>query len=105
MQQLEIKFFWPLVEQIPLDFDYTESDEFRKEMFRKEIVSVMNRTGDYYVASSTVPTTLQIKSSPNYVGHWEVQSTDFRVYKEKKPSWLHRKFNETLIGWVWKDDK
>lgn len=23
MQQLEIKFFWPLTEQIPLDLDYT----------------------------------------------------------------------------------
>ena len=24
-QQLEIKYFWPLVEQIPLDLDYTQS--------------------------------------------------------------------------------
>jgi len=26
MQQLEIKFFWPLTEQIPLDLDYTDCE-------------------------------------------------------------------------------
>jgi hypothetical protein len=25
-QQIEIEFFWPLTEQLPLDLDYTESD-------------------------------------------------------------------------------
>lgn len=27
MQQLEIQFFWPLTEQIPLDLDYTGCDK------------------------------------------------------------------------------
>jgi hypothetical protein len=26
MQQLEIQFFWPLTEQIPLDLDYTDCE-------------------------------------------------------------------------------
>ena len=27
MQQLEIKYFWPLTEQIPLDLDFTECNK------------------------------------------------------------------------------
>ena len=47
MTQVEIDFFWPLTEQIPLDFDFTESEEFSRERLRKEIVSVLNHTGEY----------------------------------------------------------
>jgi len=112
MQQLEIKFFYPLTEQIPLDFDYTESDEFRRELFRRETVSVLNHTGAYTILNHTgactiAPTTntFKIQPPPNYVGHWEVSGKDFQIFREKRPSWLIRKFNQLLIGWVWVDDK
>jgi len=110
MQQLELEFFWPLTEQIPLDLDFTKSDEF----YRKQSVNAYGTlsgnvlTTDGVTAawhSAPVATSFHIRPSTNYVGHWEVQGKDFQVYKEKKPSWLHRKFNETLIGWVWKDNK
>jgi hypothetical protein len=103
MEQLEFKFFWPLEEQISLDLDYTESDEFSRELFRKEIVSVLNHTGAYTIAPTT--TSFHIKTSNNYAGHWEVSGENFKIFREKRPSWFIRKFNELLIGWVWVDDE
>jgi hypothetical protein len=103
MKQLEIEFFYPLTEQIPLDLDFTESDEFRRELFRRETVSVLNHTGAYTTAPTA--TSFHIQPSNNYVGHWEVSGKDFQIFRENRPSWLHRKFNQLLIGWVWVDDK
>ena len=103
MEQLEFKFFWPLEEQISLDLDYTESDEFSRELFRKEIVSVLNHTGEY--TYTTTATSFHIQPSPNYAGHWEVSGENFKIFREKRPSWFIRKFNELLIGWVWVDDE
>ena len=101
MQQLEIEFFYPLTEQIPLDLDYTESDEFRRELFRRETVSVLNHTGVYAYAPTT--NTFKIQPSPLHAGHWNVNGKDFQIFPEKRPSWLHRKLNKLLIGWEWKD--
>jgi hypothetical protein len=41
-------------------------------------------------------------SVPKYVGRWEISQT-FHVYVGKKPSWLHRKMTEFLLGWIWQD--
>lgn len=32
MNQLELKFFWPLTEQVPLDLDYTDCEKPRMTM-------------------------------------------------------------------------
>ena len=95
MEQLEIQFFWPLTEQIPLDFDFTESEEFSRERFHKELVSVMNHTGEYAVTKSPIST--------NYAGYWEVSGRNFMIYRETKPNWFHRVMNKLLINWKWKD--
>jgi len=101
MKQLEIEFFWPLTEQITLDLDFTESDEFYEELFRRESVAVLNHT-DIYAYAPTA-TSIQIQPSPNYAGHWEVCGKNFQIFREKRPSWFHRKLNRLLIGWEWKD--
>ena len=100
MEQIEIQFFWPLTEQIPLDLDFTESDECSRERFRKEIVSVLNHTGEYAVTPST---TFEIMPTPKCSGYWLVNGRDFQISREKRPSWLNRKLNKLLIGWEWKD--
>jgi hypothetical protein len=101
MEQLEIKFFWPLTEQIPLDFDFTESEDFSRERFRREIVSVLNYTGEYAVTKA--PVSMQTK--PDYAGHWEVCGKHFQIHRETKPNWFHRVMNRLLINWEWKDKK
>jgi len=110
MQQLEIKFFWPLEEQMPLDLDFTPCEEFYS---KQSVTAYGTLSGDILVSNggtaawhfAPVTTSYHIKTSPNHVGYWEVNGKDFQIYREKKPSWLHRKVNEILIGWVWKDDK
>jgi len=39
MQQLEIKFFWPLTEQIPLDLDFTHSENYTIEKKNRMITN------------------------------------------------------------------
>ena len=105
MTQVEIDFFWPLTEQIPLDLDFTESEEFSRERFRKELVSVMNHTGEYAVTASP-PFKFQIMPTPKCAGYWEVDSSlsrNFMIYRETKPNWFHRVMNKLLINWKWKD--
>ena len=103
MTQVEIDFFWPLTEQIPLDLDFTESDECSRERFRKEIVSVLNHTGEYAVTKSPISTTFQFSATPKCAGYWLVNGRDFQIGREKRPSWLNRKLNKLLIGWDWLD--
>ena len=108
MKQLEIEFFWPLTEQIPLDLDFTESDKFSRNLYALDCrvtnggtVAAWHSTCYNTLAPTT--TSLHIQPSPNYAGHWEVSGENFRIFREKRPSWLIRKFNKLLIGWVWKD--
>ena len=102
MTQVEIDFFWPLTEQIPLDLDFTESDECSRERFRKEIVSVLNHTGEYAVTPST---TFEIMPTPKCAGYWLVNGQNFQIGLEKKPNLLYRYTTELLLGWKWKENK
>ena len=52
MEQLEIKFFWPLTEQIPLDLDYTPCYEYRDEQRRKDKISSVVDTGNFVLTGS-----------------------------------------------------
>jgi hypothetical protein len=59
MQQLEIKFFWPLTEQIPLDLDYTGCD--KPKIFTT--LPIINSTGSYTLTASnggTITSTFNI---------------------------------------------
>ena len=108
MKQLEIEFFWPLTEQIPLDLDFTKSDEFSRNLSAScYLVSDGGTVPAWHTTSYTTlaPTTtsFQIQPSPNYAGHWEVSGKNFQIFREKRPSWFHRKLNRLLIGWEWKD--
>ena len=94
MQQLEIKFFWPLTEQIPLDLVYYEQ--------KPKIVVERNGSIDSKL-NTTVDTSLQ-----NYVvlgdpadtrGYWLLHPT-VRVHSEK-PSWIREKIISWLMKWKW----
>ena len=51
MTQIEIQFFWPLTEQIPLDLDFTESINFILQRMKESQQSVeINRN---YVLSNS----------------------------------------------------
>jgi len=113
MKQLEIEFFYPLTEQIPLDLDFTPCEEFYRKLSVNAygtlsghvLVSNGGLLGTTWNTLAPTATSFHIQPSPHHVGHWEVSGKDFKIFREKRPSWLIRKFNQFLIGWVWVDDK
>ena len=79
MHQLEIKFFWPLTEQIPLDLDYTPCYEYRDEQRRKDKISsvvdtgnfvltgAFNTTSSFQIDIDQNPITVVSKDKPNFI--------------------------------------
>jgi hypothetical protein len=111
MKQVEIEFFWPLTEQIPLDLDFPPTEDYTYRYFlgdgqTYEESMKIDASGNFVVGiAPATGTSLHIQPSPHHVGHWEVSGKNFQITREKRPSWFHRKFNQLLIGWVWVDDK
>jgi hypothetical protein len=85
MKQLEIQYFFPLTEQIPLDLDYTESNEYadkkQQEMWSANTITISNGgTIGYTFASAIepsftidvdqVPITIVSKNKPNFAKRW-----------------------------------
>lgn len=108
MQQLEIQYFFPLTEQIPLDLDYTPCVEYQR--YKAGLVP-MGTITSYLVnanngvtsfANTRVEPTINFMPEPDSVGYWEVTKS-LHVWRKTKPNWLHRKHTEFLLGWKWKD--
>lgn len=60
MQQLEIEFFFPLTEQIPLDLDFTPSEEYAKKLREEQragmvTTSFLNPNGGVITMSKNEP--------------------------------------------------
>jgi hypothetical protein len=109
MKQLEIDFFFPLTEQIPLDLDFTPCQEYelqkRKEKLSTSITNSMLYNGsDFTLANIATNNAYQLVIQPSneYVGHWNI-SQGVEVRRPEKPNWVVRKFSELLLGWKWKD--
>ena len=99
MQQLEIQFFFPLTEQIPLALDYTECDK-PKLWTTGTLLATNGAIGTTW--ANIEPNTFQFRPDPNCIGYWEV-SKGIQVWREKRPNWLHRKYTELMLGWKWMD--
>ena len=85
MHQLEIQFFWPLIEQIPLELNYEGCDTIPKITTS----NLLHCTGINATASTTLGTPI-LKLSE--------ESITF-TYKEEPP-W-YRKLILKLIGFDW----
>jgi len=112
MQQLEIKFFYPLTEQIPLDLDFTPSKEYEEAKRAERLVNSVTYTnintidGRYDLSSITTTSnysaTLEVRPYHDPAGAIEV-TPDFHVYVKTKPNWLARFSMKKIFGWNWKD--
>jgi hypothetical protein len=98
MQQLEIEYFFPLTEQIPLDLDYTDCDK-PKVYWTTEVLGTGNGIG---FTTWSQPHTIAFKPAEDSVGYWEL-GTGFHFYNKKKPNWLHQKVVALLMGLKWKN--
>jgi len=107
MKQLEIEYFFPLTQQIPLDLDFTPCQEYElnKEKFTTSITnSLLYNGSDFTLTNSAINNAhhLVFQPSNEYVGHWSI-SEGVEVRRPAKPNWVVRKFSELLLGWKWKD--
>ena len=102
MRQLEIQYFYPLTEQIPLDLDYADCD-------KPTMWTTGNMTTGTFLASNgtttawIVPNNIQFRPSNDSVGYWKV-GEGLQMHNKKKPNWLHRQMSKIFFGWDWKNN-
>jgi len=95
MHQLEIKFFWPLTEQIPLDLDFKPSEDYlngKSYMLNidAEGCVIGNRTYTFSLANSNITPSLTL----------DLTQTPITIMSEKKPNFIKRVFYKILdINW------
>lgn len=89
MQQLEIQYFFPLTEQIPLDLDYSQCNPHQYWIRAQGIAGVhgpfpvgMTFVGDSQITNTTV------------LSGWDIG-------KKEEPSRLRKFLMKHLIGWKW----
>jgi hypothetical protein len=95
MQQLEIKFFFPLTEQIPLDLDFSPCYEYeankRAEIISRSTLSV-NGGG---IVNTMAFTDLHQSFSIN------IDQTPLTVVSKNKPN-IFRRYLYKILGVTWK---
>ena len=95
MHQLQIEFFWPLTEQIPLDLDYTGCDTTTKLAFSTGTsVAFAQPTWATNIAPTLTVSPIDSKGTLSIGG--------VSVGLEKEPSWLQKILYKAL-GFNWKD--
>lgn len=89
MQQLEIKFFFPLTEQIPLDLDYTQPEKPKLWTTGTLLNIGDGGTGAVLVSNGT-----------NFT--WSTRLGDWEIPNEnKQPSKLQKFMMKYFLGWKW----
>lgn len=106
MKQLEIEYFFPLTEQIPLDLDYTPCEEYKKKKQEESTIisgqGLMIGNGGVGTTWANTTQTFQFKPANDAVGYWQFTS-EIQVWRKERPNWLHQKMTQFFFGWKWKD--
>ena len=113
MQQTEIQFFFPLVEQTKLDLDFTPCEQWIAEWRKKQTIIDYPYTGSLLTVgyggtgitswSQPVTSSFVIKSFAKNVGKWEITDSMF-VYRPTKPNAVIRFMAKYLLGFKWHDE-
>ena len=97
IKQVEIEFFWPLTEQIPLGLDYTGCEK------PKLSVPLDSSTTSFYLAptwgTTNIAPTLSVQPQ-NSVGQLNIGGIS--VGLENQPKW-YQKVLYKLLGFNWKN--
>ena len=88
MQQLDIQFFWPLTEQIPLDLDYTDCD-------KPKMWTTMSDGTLSFLANGVLLSTGSNFTLSTRLGDWEIPN------EKKQPSKLQKFMMKYFLGWKW----
>lgn len=103
MTQLEIQFFWPLTQQIPLELDYTDCAKRQLWWPTTGSNGSIMASGDNGTITWAQPQTIQFKPTPNSVGYWKV-GDGLQMHNKKRPNWLNQKMTKLFFGWEWQDE-
>ena len=111
MQQLEIPFFYPLTEQIPLELDFTPSEQWIAEWRKKQWnTNTLATSGSVLIGGTGITTWAQapmssfvVKPSIKNVGKWEITESMF-VYRPIKTNAVIRFMARHLLGFKWHDE-
>ena len=94
MTQLEIKYFFPLTEQIPLDLDYRPSYAYEAKK-RADMIA-----GSVLLAGGTGVTWATVSNiEPSFC--IDIDQTPLTVMSKNKPS-IFRKYLYKIMGVKWK---
>jgi hypothetical protein len=105
MKQLEIEFFWPLTEQIPLNLDFIPCLEYQKQKYEQSAkASVMSTNGFGCITGGFTTTNIHLQQSGNSVGYWQI-TEGIRAYQIKKPNYIVRQLTKLLLNWSWANTK
>jgi len=100
MQQLNIEYFFPLTEQIPLELDYEPSRLYAKELNRQR--SIDGSSGQFLLSGGTGYTTWATVSGsiePNFTIN--IDAMPITIISKKKPNFI-MKFIYKSMGMKWK---
>lgn len=92
MQQLEIEYFFPLTEQIPLDLDYEPSRLYAKELNRQRCIDGITLMGG---TGMTLMSTGSNVTWSTRLGDWELPN------EKKQPSKFQKFMMKYFLGWKW----
>lgn len=102
MQQLEIQYFFPLTEQIPLDLDFSKCEEFENQkravQFSNDIISTsFINTSVYPNGATAISLTADHIDWGNStrLGNWEIENS------KKTPGTLQKFFMDKVFGMKW----
>ena len=89
MKQIEIEYFFPLTEQIPLDLDFSQCSPHQYWLRAQGIAGTHGpfNTGMVFVSDSSTTYSTQING-------WDIG-------KKQEPSKLRKFLMKYLIGWKW----
>jgi hypothetical protein len=93
MKQLEIEYFWPLTEQIPLDLDFSRCSPHQ---YYLRAQGIAGRHGPF-------PTGMVYKTSEPIAASFciDIDQTPLTVLSKNKPS-IFRKYLYKIMGVKWK---
>ena len=102
MQQFEIKYFFPLAEQIPLELDYEPSIAYAKklqeERLKNSVTSGMVSIGN---GGTWSVNTFKYLGEPSFTIN--VDNVPITIVSKKKPNFI-MKFIYKSIGMKWKSE-
>jgi hypothetical protein len=110
MKQLELEFFWPLTQQIPLELDFTPSIRYQEEKNKNSFIgqtgvyagAVLSSGGWTTISNSLPPTTeVKISSDEKTVGKYRVGNSNFYIHMGEKPNAITRWAMKHVFSFHW----